>query len=71
MKHQVVGKSVQRKDGIQKVTGSAVFGADVNLSGQLYGAVCRSPHPHAKIKAVHKQEALKLPGTCCVNWCGL
>ncbi|WP_227762099.1 xanthine dehydrogenase family protein molybdopterin-binding subunit [Zhaonella formicivorans] len=62
MEHQVVGKSIPRKDGVQKVTGSALFGADISLPGQLYGAVCRSPYPHAKIKAVHTELARKLPG---------
>ncbi|WP_213951007.1 xanthine dehydrogenase family protein molybdopterin-binding subunit [Tepidanaerobacter syntrophicus] len=62
MDHKVVGRSIQRKDGVKKVTGNAIFGADIDLPGQLYGAVCRSPYPHAKIKAVHKKKALELPG---------
>lgn len=62
MTHHVVGKSIARRDAVEKVTGRAVFGADLNIPGQLYGAVCRSPYPHARIKSVNAQAAKKLPG---------
>ena len=51
-KYKVVGKRPIRHDGVDKVTGRAKFGADVNLPGMLYGAVLRSPHPHALIKSI-------------------
>ena len=54
---KVVGTSQVRKDGIEKVIGTAQYGADVNLSGQLYGAIARSPHPHARIKSVNTDKA--------------
>ncbi|HHU32187.1 MAG TPA: xanthine dehydrogenase family protein molybdopterin-binding subunit [Clostridia bacterium] len=59
---KVVGKPVARKDAIEKVTGQTKFGADIDLPGQLYGAVCRSTYPHATIKNVNTEMALKLPG---------
>lgn len=58
----VIGHSPIRKDGIEKVTGAAKFGADIDLPGQLYGAVARSPYPHARILAVHTERARALPG---------
>ena len=41
---QVIGHSQIRKGGIAKVTGTAQYGADVDLPGQLYAAVTRSPY---------------------------
>jgi CO/xanthine dehydrogenase Mo-binding subunit len=58
---KIVGKSVLRPDGIDKVTGRAKFGADAYASGMLHGAIVRSPHAHARIKKIDtsKAEALK------------
>ncbi|MDP6663893.1 MAG: xanthine dehydrogenase family protein molybdopterin-binding subunit [SAR202 cluster bacterium] len=55
--YKVVGTSPMRGDGIDKVTGRAQFGADVNLPGMLYAKVLRSPHPHARIKSVDTSKA--------------
>ncbi len=60
--HQYVGKPVQRNDALEKVTGAAVFGADVKLPRQLYGAVYRSPLAHARILSVDTSLARALPG---------
>ena len=51
-KYKVVGKRPIRHDGIDKVTGRAKFGADINLPGMIYGSVLRSPHAHAVIKSI-------------------
>jgi len=58
----VVGKPVPRKDALEKVTGSAKYAGDLFLPGMLYGKVLRSPVPHAKILAIHTEEAERLPG---------
>ena len=58
----VVGKSVIRVDGLEKVTGKAKFVADFKMAGMLYGKILRSPHPHAKIKGINTSKAEKLPG---------
>ena len=58
----VIGHPQLRKDAVEKVTGTAQYGADVNFSGQLYGALARSPHPHARIKAVRVDKAKAVPG---------
>ena len=57
-----VGQCLPRKDGRAKVTGKSKFGADWNLTGQLYAAVLRSPHGHAKILSVDLSAAKDLPG---------
>lgn len=43
----VVGKRPVRPDGVDKVTGRAQYGADLNLTGLLQGRLLRSPHAHA------------------------
>lgn len=54
---KVVGKRVLRPDGIDKVTGRARYGADMNAPGQLVGRILRSPHAHAKIRAIDTSKA--------------
>ena len=62
MKQPSVGQSIPRIDAIDKVTGSAVFGDDMDFSRVLYGKALRSPFAHAKIVAIDIREALLLPG---------
>ncbi len=57
-----VGTRPIRPDGLDKVTGRAKYGADLNVPGQLYGHIIRSPHAHAAIQKIDFSEALKLPG---------
>ncbi len=62
VEYRVVGKRVPRPDGVDKVTGRAQFGADINLAGLLHGKVLRSPHAHAKIKSIDTSRAEAYPG---------
>ncbi len=55
-----------RHDGADKVTGRAVYGADVKLSGLVHGRVLRSPHAHARIKSIDTSAAEKLAGVLAV-----
>ncbi|NND93103.1 MAG: xanthine dehydrogenase family protein molybdopterin-binding subunit [Granulosicoccus sp.] len=57
-----VGTRPLRPDGIDKVTGRARFGADINLPGQLVGRILRSPHAHAAIRSIDTSKAEALPG---------
>lgn len=57
-----VGTRPVRPDGIDKVTGRAVFSADFNLPDALHGAVLRSPFAHARILRIDAGRALALPG---------
>ncbi len=50
--YKVVGTSPIRHDGVDKVTGKAMYGADIQLPGLLHGKILRSPHPHARIKSI-------------------
>lgn len=60
--YRVIGTRPIRPDGVDKVTGRARFGADMNMPGQLVGRVLRSPHPHARIVRIDTSKAEKLPG---------
>jgi CO/xanthine dehydrogenase Mo-binding subunit len=57
-----VGTRPIRPDGVPKVTGRAMYGADLKLPGMLYGKVLRSPHAHARIKSIDTSAAAALPG---------
>ncbi len=58
----LIGASVGRVDGPQKVTGQAAYSADVALPGTLWGAILRSPLPHARIMTIDTARARRLPG---------
>jgi len=57
-----VGTNTVRPDGVDKVTGRAIYGADVRLPNMTYGRVKRSPHAHALIKSIDITKALALSG---------
>jgi 4-hydroxybenzoyl-CoA reductase alpha subunit len=57
-----IGKSVPRVDASDKVTGKAIFTADLSLPRMLVGKILRSPLPHAKILNVDVSRARKLRG---------
>ena len=48
----IVGASVPRKEGWDKVTGRAQYIDDLSLPGMLYGATVRSRVPRGKIKKI-------------------
>lgn len=60
--YEVIGKSFPRDDARDKVTGSAIYLEDLQLSGMLYGKVLRSKHAHARILHIDTSKAEKLPG---------
>ena len=60
--YKVIGTRPIRHDGVDKVIGRAVYGADVHPAGLLYGAVLRSPHAHARILSIDTRRADALPG---------
>ena len=56
-KYKVIGTRPIRHDGVDKVTGKALYGADVNLPGMLSGRILRSPHAHARILSIATSKA--------------
>jgi xanthine dehydrogenase molybdenum-binding subunit len=61
-KLHVVGKNVDRRDGVDKTTGRALFTSDMALPGMLHAKVLRSPHAHARIVSIDTSEAEELHG---------
>ena len=59
---KVVGTRPVRPDGVDKVTGRAVFAADTRAAGMLWGKIKRSPHAHARILSIDTSKAAALPG---------
>ena len=60
--YKVIGTRPVRPDGVDKVTGRAVYAADVQMTGLLHGFVLRSPHAHAYIRSIDTSKAEALPG---------
>ena len=58
----VVGKPTPRVDGPLKATGAAHYTYDIELPGMLYGAILRSPWPHARIRNIDMSAAQHLAG---------
>ncbi|MYF56032.1 xanthine dehydrogenase family protein molybdopterin-binding subunit [Candidatus Poribacteria bacterium] len=60
--YKVIGTRPIRHDGVDKVTGRAIYGADFHITGLLHGRVLRSPHAHARIISIDTSRAEALPG---------
>lgn len=60
--YQVIGTRPIRHDGVDKVTGRALYGADFSAAGLLHGKILRSPHAHAVIRKIDTSKALAVPG---------
>ena len=63
---KAVGKPVPRNEDQRLITGKGRFSDDFSLPGQIWAAMVRSPHPHARIVSIDKAEALKMPGVLAV-----
>jgi len=57
---------VRRKEDARLVTGQGCFSDDVNLPGQAYAVMVRSPHAHARIRSIDAGKALAVPGVIAV-----
>ena len=62
----VAGTSAARVDGVEKVTGRAVYTGDLELPGMAFAKVLRSPLPHARLVKVDARRAEGLPGVLTV-----
>ena len=58
----VVGRSVDRSDGVGHVTGRTVYTADRTFPGMLHLKMVRSPLHHARIRGIDLSEAERVPG---------
>ena len=62
----VIGKSIERIDARAKVTGEALYPADINLPDQAYMKILFARRPHAIVKAVDTSAAEALRGVLAV-----
>jgi CO/xanthine dehydrogenase Mo-binding subunit len=62
----VVGTSVRRVDGIDKVTGKAKYAGDLVIPEMIEGKFLRSPYAHARIRSINTREAEAMPGVIAV-----
>ena len=60
--YKVIGTRPIRHDGLDKVTGRAQYGADIQLAGLLHGRLLRSPHAHARIRSIDVRAAAAIAG---------
>jgi len=61
-----IGQSVTRFEDVRLLKGEGRYLNDVNLPGQAHAVVLRSPHAHARIRAIDVDRALKAPGVLAV-----
>ena len=54
-------------DARAKVTGEAKYAADIEMADMLWGAIKRSPYPHARILNIDTSKAERLPGVKAVT----
>ena len=61
-----IGQPVRRKEDLRLITGKGRFSDDVNLPNQVYAAMLRSPHAHARVRGIDSRKALAIPGVIAV-----
>ena len=64
--HRLIGHAQLRPDGIEKVTGDAVYTDDLVFEGMLFAAVKRSGVPHAILRSIDITKAQAVPGVVAV-----
>ena len=55
-------QSIRRVEDNRFLTGAGCYSDDLNLDGQAWGWVVRSPYAHARIISISTKSALKAPG---------
>lgn len=57
-----IGKDMPRIDSLDKVLGRPIFAGDMMMEGMLYATILRSTRPHARIRRIDSEAALRLEG---------
>ncbi|HEX7215604.1 MAG TPA: xanthine dehydrogenase family protein molybdopterin-binding subunit, partial [Methylomirabilota bacterium] len=60
------GQPLKRQEDPRLLTGRGRFSDDVNLPGQAHACFVRSPHAHARIRAIAAAAARAMPGVLAV-----
>src|SRR5689334_2994043 len=61
-----IGQSIKRFEDVRLLRGEGRFHADVNLPNQVHAILVRSPHAHARIRAIDADAARRAPGVLAV-----
>ena len=61
-----IGHSVRRKEDFRLLTGKGCFSDDLNLPGQVYAVMVRSPHAHARLAGIDSSRAALAPGVLAI-----
>ena len=62
MTRVAIGEAVRRHEDFRFLTGRGRYVDDINMDGQAWGVVLRSPYAHAEIEQVDVSTALAVPG---------
>src|SRR4051812_27787497 len=57
-----IGKPLPRKEDERLLTGRGSYAADLALPGEAHAAIVRSPHAHARIRAIDSAAAAVMRG---------
>ena len=60
--YKLIGKNYKTADMLAKVTGKAKYAEDFRAEGMLFCRLVLSPVPHARIKRIHIEDAMAIPG---------
>jgi carbon-monoxide dehydrogenase large subunit len=61
-----MGDSRLRKEDARFIQGKGTYVDDIKMPNMVYMDIVRSPLAHARIKTIHKEDALKIPGVLAV-----
>jgi xanthine dehydrogenase YagR molybdenum-binding subunit len=62
----LIGQPINRVDGVQKVTGAAIYTGDVRLPDLAHGVLVLSTMAHGRIKTLDARGASRMPGVMLV-----
>src|ERR1700704_821205 len=66
-KRRVMGKRLNRLDGVAKSSGRAKYNSDLNPPGLVHAVILSSPHAHCKVTSIDISAAQKMPGVTAVR----
>ncbi|HEY7040728.1 MAG TPA: molybdopterin cofactor-binding domain-containing protein [Methylomirabilota bacterium] len=66
MASKLLGAQVKRKEDPRLITGTSQYVGDIAMPGLQHVAFVRSPHAHARVRAIKPAAALKRPGVVAV-----
>jgi carbon-monoxide dehydrogenase large subunit len=61
-----IGAPLRRREDLRLLTGRGRYLDDLRLPGLLHAAIVRSPHAHARLRAIRAEAARALPGVVAV-----